>query len=76
MSQIPEIVIEFMRAIAESERSTYLFANRTAIEIARCAWQKPYMQKPYTSRQIGHVLDFWEFPNVHFQGFGAFEEQE
>ena len=61
-----------MRAIAGSERPSFSFVNRTAILGFRCARQKPYTQKPYMSRQIGHVLDFWEFPFVHFQGFGTF----
>ena len=72
-SQIPELSREIRRTIAGSEKPSFYFINRTAILGFRCVRQKPSMQKPYKSRQIGHVLDFEEFLFVHFQGFGTFE---
>ena len=63
-----------MRAIAGSAKPSVSFVNRTAVLGFRFAREKLYMQKPYTSRQTGHVLDFEEFLFVHFHGFGTFEQ--
>ena len=60
---------------SNSALSAFFFINHTMILIIRGAWEKPYPQKPYPSRQNVTFLDFPEFQRVHFHQSEPFEEQ-